>query len=151
MAQETKTLEITNFGGRLTRILNGDLNSGFSKFVPSWGYDPFSKPMNLTWLEAPVDISTGISDLIVALKPWFSAAASQQYVFGLGNTGNLYQIQPNSITNPNLDSIVGITSIKSNTPSFNFGGSLDFFGSVPKIYIGGDTQINRCPLPPDGS
>lgn len=148
---EAKTLEITNFGGRLTRILNGDLNSGFAKFVQSWGYDPFSKPMNLTWFEKPTDISSGVSDLIVVLKPWFQQSGLQQYIFGLGSSGNLYQIETNTITSPNFDSIIGVTSIANSSPSFNFGGSIEFFGSAGKMYIGADSQVNVGPLPPTGA
>ena len=58
----TQTIVITNFGGRLTRILNGDMNFRFAKFATSWGYDPFSKPMNLTWLPTPNDISANHRD-----------------------------------------------------------------------------------------
>ena len=54
-----ETIEITNFQGRLTRILNGELNSGFAKFTTSFGYDPFSKPMNLTWAEV-AGLSTNV-------------------------------------------------------------------------------------------
>jgi hypothetical protein len=66
MASQPTTIEITNFGGRLTRILNGPLNSGFAKFTSSWGYDPFSKPDNLTWFESPTDITGSINNLVVA-------------------------------------------------------------------------------------
>ena len=44
------TLEINNLGGPLTRRNNGDINSGEARFETSWGYDPYSKPGNLTWM-----------------------------------------------------------------------------------------------------
>lgn len=87
---EVETIEITNFGGRLTRILNGEMNSGFSKFANSFGYDPFSKPMNLTWFEQPVDITGPITDLIVAAKKYYGGNAlpglgqTQEYVLQIG-------------------------------------------------------------------
>lgn len=145
---EIQTIGITNFSGRLTRIINGDLNSGFAKFTQSWGYDPFSKPMNLTWLETPATI-TGTTDLILVAKPRFEAGI--QFIYALGHTGKLYKIQPTIALNSNSDSVVGITSITAGGPSYNFGASMEFFGATEKIYIGADQQINTCALPPDGS
>lgn len=147
---QTQTIEITNFGGRLTRKLNGDLNSGLSKFVQSWGYDPFSKPDNLTWLETPVDITSSITDLVVAAKSRYEGGI--QYIYAIGNTGKLYKIQPMQSGNPNipnLDSIVGITSIMANSPLWNNGASMEFFGATEKIYISSDLQINSANLPQD--
>lgn len=156
-----QTIEITNFGGRLTRLLNGDMNSGFAKFATSWGYDPFSKPMNLTWFEQPVDISGPIKDLVVAAKKFFggsgvaSFANVQQYVLLLGNSGTLYVMQPNSPTTgvANVDSVIGMASITGSS-SFNFGGSLEIFAQpsiagitdTRAIYIGSDTHISTIPL-----
>lgn len=136
----TQTLPITNFGGRLTRVLNGELNSGLAKFVPSFGYDPFSKPMNLTWLEQPVDITGGaITDLVLAAKQRFESGVL--YIYAIGSSGNLYKIQPNSITNPNIDSVIGIASVL-NGASYSFGASIDFFGQTEKIYVGHDNGVN---------
>lgn len=156
---DTQTLPITNFGGRLTRVLNGDLNSGFAKFTPSFGYDPFSKPMNLTWLESPTDITgTAISDLPLAATP--KVEAGILYVYTLGSTGNLYKIQPNSDSNPNVDSVVGITSVKAGGITYNKGASMQLFGFasvvgassssvLAKLYVGGDGQVNKVNI--DGS
>ncbi len=135
---EPETIAITNFTGSLTRRLNGLMESGMAKFATSFGYDPFSKPGNLTWLEQPSSI-LGISDLIVAAKPRFEGASSSTFIYALGNTGKLYKIQPNSITNPNLDSVIAISSVA--TQAYNFGGSLEFFGATEKIYAGGDTKV----------
>lgn len=140
------TIEITNFGGRLTRILNGDMNSGFAKFVPSFGYDPFSKPMNLTWLETPVDISgTAVTDLVLAAKQRFEGGVL--YIYAVGSSGRLYKIMPNSISNPNLDS-VSVLGTLSNS-NMQFGASMEFFGSTEKIYIGQDDRVNSVNF--DGS
>lgn len=170
-----QTIEITNFGGRLTRIINGDMNSGFAKFNNSWGYDPFSKPMNLTWFEQPVDITGPITDTIIAAKKYngasgFQAFANvQNYVLLLGNgnggiSGNIYLMQPNfpsSIVslNPsivgvaNVDSVIGSTSVAG---TYNFGGSMeiypivDFPGNTPAsaagIYLGADAAVYNLPL-----
>ncbi len=154
MAQpnNTQTKVIANFGGRLTRKLNGDLDSGMAKFVQSFGYDPFSKPGNLTWLEVPVDITSITTDLILAAKPRYEGGV--QYIYAIGNAGKLYKIQPmatGSPNVPNLDSVVGITSIMANSPTWNNGASMDFFGDTEKIYISSDSQINASPLPPSGA
>lgn len=140
---EPKTLEITNFGGRLSRILNGDLNSGFAKFIPSFGYDPFSKPMNLTWLETASSVA-GVSDMMMVGKTRFET--NTQYVYGVGSTGKAYKIQPNSITNPNLDSVIGIGSITAGGETYNFGASMEFYGTPENLFVGGDKQINKVPI-----
>lgn len=139
------TLVITNFSGRLSRILNGDINSGFAKFKTSWGYDPFSKPMNLSWLEQPVDITGAVKNAIVTAKPRFEAGVN--YVYGVGHSSGggaatIYKIEVNSSSNPNIDSVIQTASIAANSPSFLFGGSIDFYGSTQKIYIGSDGQVN---------
>lgn len=147
---ETETITITNFSGRLTRLLNGEMNSGFAKFAPSFGYDPFSKPMNLTWLEKPVDITgpTG-GGLMVAAKP--RTEGLTQYIYGINSAGNLYKIQPASVNagTPNLDSVIAISSVKSGNPSYLYGASMDFFGSTEKIYITNDSGMNSINF--DGS
>lgn len=147
----TQTIEITNFGGRLTRKLNGDLNSGFAKFVPSFGYDPFSKPDNLTWLEQPSSILSSTTDLILAAKQRFNG--NVQKIYAVSSAGTLYSIQPsnlpNASPNPNLDTSSVIGLVAAGSPPFNYGASMDFFGVSEKIYIGSDAQINSINF--DGS
>lgn len=147
---KTETIEITNFGGRLTRKLNGDLNSGFAKFNSSWGYDPFSKPDNLTWLEQPASILSSTTEMIVAAKPRFSG--NVQKIYTVGTLGKLTVVQPNSIgapNNPNLDTASVVGTVASGSPTFNYGASMDFFGVTEKIYVGADNQINSINF--DGS
>lgn len=166
-----QTIEITNFGGRLSRILNGDMNSGFAKFSSSWGYDPFSKPMNLTWLETPTDITGQIPDLIVSSKKFYGQGGgvnfgtTQQFVALLGNgnsttsspqAGNLYVMQPAQITPAssvlaNVDSVIGKTSVAG---TYSYGGSLEIFGHPSAVgiasgqyfYIGQDSGITTLPV-----
>lgn len=143
-----ETIVITNFSGRLTRLLNGEMNSGFAKFTPSFGYDPFSKPMNLTWLEQPSSIATtAIADMVVAGKQRYEGGV--QYAYLVGDSGKVYKIQPNSFTNPNVDSVVGIASITAGSPSFNYGSSIEFFGATEKMYVASDNRINSLNF--DGS
>lgn len=143
-----ETIPITNFGGRLTRVINGKLDSGMAKFAPSWGYDPFTKPGNLTWFEKPVNLKSSIlggaliTDAIIAAK--IRSEANFPYVYALGNTGNLYKIQPNSQYDvPYSDSVVGVSSVKVGA-AYTFGGSMEFYnkGSVEGIFIGHDQGIN---------
>lgn len=148
---ETQTIEITNFGGRLTRILNGELNSGFAKFTTSYGYDPFTKPMNLTWMENPTDISTGVSDVILSGKvKWGGQGGSaNNIVYAIGSAGKLYQITVNSPTNPQVNTASVIGSVLAGGATYNKGGSLDFFGATEKIYVGSDNAVNSVNF--DGS
>ena len=151
-----KTIPITNFSGRLTRILNGDLNSGFAKFAPSFGYDPFSKPMNLTWLETPTSVS-GITSLPQAGAVTADSTQGPN-VHVIDQAGNWYQIRSANTTSSNLNSVIGIASVTANV-TYNFGTSMEFFGSVvggdisgislPKLYVGGDDRITS--INPNGS
>lgn len=149
-----KTIEITNFGGRLTRIVNGDLNSGMANFTNSWGYDPFSKPGNLTWLEQPTDITgTAIKDLILATIP--NSENGTLFIYAIGSQGTLYKIQPNSISNANVDSVVGVLgSVLGGGQTYNYGASMQLFNyrattsqqaasTIGRLYIAGDQLVNE--------
>lgn len=158
MNEPVKTIAITNFNGRLTRIINGEMNSGFAKFTTSWGYDPFNKPMNLTWLPSPNDITGPIKGLVVAAKTRFefvtSSTVGTQNVYALTNNGtysngNLFKIQASSPTSPVTNSVVAISSVSAGSPIFNNGGSLEFFQYAEGIYVGSDYQINEINF--DGS
>lgn len=148
-SEKPETIVITNFGGRLTRIINGELNSGFAKFTTSFGYDPFSKPMNLTWLEQPVDITGPTSDgLIVAAKPRPTTAMT---VYAISSAAKMFTITSASVLagSPNVDSVVGIASLTAGSPTFLYGSSMDFFGSTEKIYYSADNRMNSINF--DGS
>lgn len=143
-----ETIEITNFGGRLTRLLNGDLNSGFAKFITSYGYDPFSKPGNLTWFESVSNITGPITDLILAGKMrWLGE--SNPALYAVGSKGKLYKIQVNSTSNPAVASVIGVASVIAGGATYTSGASIDFFGSTEKIYVGSDSQLNSINF--DGS
>jgi len=156
MANKPQTIAITNFAGRLTRILNGDLNSGFAKFTNSFGYDPFSKPMNLTWLETASDITGPITGLPLTGKviPYNSSGPN---VHILDQGGRWYQISSSSLSNPNLNSVIAIQSVGGS--NYLFGASMEFFGSVVGqdavgnslgfLYASNDTTVRR--VNPNGS
>lgn len=140
------TLEVTNLGGGLTRRINGDINSGLAKYNTSWGYDPYSKPGNLTWMEQPVSILTlsGSAGPIVAMKNRpVGTGDNRNYVYAIAENANLYEIKVSATAqNPNLDSpsIVGALPI---TPNFTRSADMIFYGSTEKIFISGDNVIQR--------
>jgi hypothetical protein len=144
-----QTKVIDNFTGRLTRIINGDMNSGFAKFSSSFGYDPFTKPMNLTWMEGLTDVF-GITDLVLDGKVAFGIdGGANPNAYLIGSTGNLYKVQTVSSTNNSVHSVVGVASVRSGSPTYNKGASMEFFGQNIKIYVGSDSQINSINF--DGS
>ena len=140
------TLTIDNFGGRLTRYNDGDINSGMAKFGTTFGNEPFSLPGKLTWYEQPIQIDPAgavITDLIMAMKERVESGTS--YVYAIGHTGRLYKIQVNNLgtTNPNYDTPTVLTTLVSNSPTFTRGGSIDFYGATERIYIGSDIGVTR--------
>lgn len=154
--KEPQTLVVSNFSGRLTRILNGDINSGYAKFDTTFGYDPFSKPMNLTWLAGPAEITGPITGLVVDAKSRYEVPTSSvigfPYVYALTNNSgatNLYKIQTISASNPVLSSVVATASVMAGSATFKQGGSLEFFQFDEKIYVGSDDQVNNIRF--DGS
>lgn len=136
------TKEITNFSGRLTRILNGDLNSGFAKFSTSFGYDPFSKPLNLTWLYQPSNIAGSVmGEAVLAGKVW-SFDTTARFVYAIGNLGTIYKVNPtNSASSevPLQDTPSVIGKLVSGSPTFNYGADINFFNS--KIFFTSDGSI----------
>lgn len=140
------TIVVDNFDGRLNRYLNGDINSGKSKYTVTYGVDYFSKPGNITWAETPVQIDPSgsvITDLVVAGKERVESGIS--YVYCVGHTGRVYKIQVNDPTtyNPNYDNPVLLATISSGSPTFTRGGFIDFYGTTERIYIGHDTGVTR--------
>ena len=141
-----ETLTINNFTGRLARYNNGDINSGYAKYATTFGNDPFSSPGNLTWFEAPTRIDsdgTIITDLIVAAKPRNESGVT--YVYAIGHLGRLYRIQVNNTStfNPDFDNAVLLATLTAQSPTFLYGGSVSFFGTTQRIYIGHDRGVTR--------
>lgn len=136
-----KTLEITNFGGPLTRLNTGDLNSGKARFATSWGYDPFSNPTNLTWFEQPTSILSDANATQIGAKTRFENGTSQ-YVYMVDTQRVLRKINPNQPGNPdrNLSSVISTLSVGS-ALGMDYGASMEFFGSTEKIYIGGSNGV----------
>lgn len=139
-----KTLVIDNFQGRLTRYNDGDANSGYGKYTKTFGNDPFTNPGNLTWFEQPVQFGASVvTDLIMASKARLESGIT--YVYAIGHTGRLYKIQVNDPTtyNPNYDTPVLLATLTSNSPTFKYGSSINFFGTSEQIYVGHDKGMTR--------
>lgn len=132
-----QTKVIDNFTGSLTRKLNGDLNSGLAKFVTSFGYDPFSKPGNLTWFEQPTDISGNVIDTLLDAK--LTVDSNNGLAYAVGSQARMYSIQTNSRTNPNVDSSSILSLFAVTTPTFLFGGDLEYYNN--KIFVSHDSGI----------
>jgi hypothetical protein len=144
--EKSGTLIVDNFQGSYTIYRNGNINSGKAYEQVSGGYNPFPKPGQLTWSEAPTLIDAAqsvITDLIVAAKE--RVESSTVYVYAVGHTGRVYKIQVNdpSTYNPDYDNPVLLTTLSSNSPTFTRGGFIDFFGSTERIYIGHDIGVTR--------
>lgn len=145
MAQDLKTITITEFGGPLTRRNDGDINSGLAKYSPSWGYDPYSKPGNLTWFEQPTSILT-----IVGTAGPFAVMKSRASVTGTGNTNFvyaltpsvLYEIRVNATGNAEFDS-PSVVGALIGDPNFARSAGMVFYGSPEKIIYSGDNAIGK--------
>lgn len=143
------TKAITNFGGRLTRLNIGDVNSGLAKYQQTFGADPYVKPGQLTWQENAVQIDPSysvVTDLVMDGQERIESGVT--YVYAVGHTGRVYKIQVNDPAsyNPNYDNPVLLTTLTVGSPTFTRGGSLDFFGSTERIYIGHDKGITRIDI-----
>lgn len=143
-ANGIQTLVVDNFQGRLSRYAEGDINSGYAKYTTTFGNDPFTVPGNLTWFEAPIQIDPSnqvITDLIMSARPRLESGIT--YVYAIGHTGRLYKIQVNDPTsyNPNYDNPVLLTTLVTESPTFKYGASIQFFGATEKIYIGHDKGV----------
>jgi hypothetical protein len=130
-----QTIEITNFGGRLTRIFDGDPNSGYAKFTTSFGYDPFSKPNNLTWLYQPTDLASVSPGGIIAAT-LYSPATTQRFVYAIDQNAsptNLYLIDPtNSATadTPLYDTASVISKLSTSPSVMSYGADIEAFNGL---------------------
>jgi len=145
-AQPIETKVIDNFGGRLTRFDFGDMNSGNAKYTTTFGNDPFSTPPSLTWGNTLTQIDPNgsvITDLIVAGAERVESGKS--YVYCVGHTGRVYKIQVNdpSTYNPSYDNPILLTTLTLNSPTFTRGGSMQFYGTTQRIYIGHDKGVTQ--------
>lgn len=147
-----KPITITNFGGPLTRRNNGDIDSGLAKFGPSWGYDPYSSPGNLTWFERPTSILSlaGANSVIGVMKTRTVNNVGYVYAIAASGGNNLYEIQINntSTNNANFDSPSAVGALFTDPNPVRSNGMV-FYGTTTKIFYGDDSGIQRINF--DGS
>ena len=142
--EDPKTITITNFGGPLTRRTDGNIESGLAKFETSWGYDPYSKPGNLTWMEQPTSILTltGTDGPITTMRQ--RTEGPTNFVYAIAKNKTLYKIQVNDTgtVNPNFDtpSVVGTLERSTNVLR---SAVMVFYGATEKIFYGDDSGIQR--------
>lgn len=140
------TLVIDKFDGRLTRLDDGKINSGYAKYAKTFGMDPFTSPSGFSWFEQPTQIDSAgsvITDLIMAARPRLESGIT--YVYAIGHTGRLYKIQVNDPTtyNPDYDNPVLLTTLTLQSPTFKYGSSIQFYGSTERIWIGHDKGVTK--------
>lgn len=118
-----KTIVIDNFSGNLTRVRNGDLNSGLADYNSTFGNNPYLNLGVLSFMENVVAVTGGvITDLIVASH--VRADAAYAYMHAVGSSGRLYNIQANnpSTENPNYDT----ATLLANLVIYTLAASLNF-------------------------
>lgn len=148
--EDYKTIVIDNLSGRLTRYINGDLNSGMAKYSTTHSIDNFAQPGNLTFMEQATQIDaagTILSDLIMAGKERLETNGNS-YVYAIGHTGRFYKIQVNNTAakTAQYDNPVLLTTL-TNSQTFQFGSSIEFFEVSGTIFVwiasdAGITKIN---------
>lgn len=139
---------IDNFTGALTRKGTGQLNSGLAKYEFSFGYDPFTRPGDLTWLEQPTSLVGIQGNLVEAAKPRLESDTTYVYMVDDAAIVKKVMVNNTSTKNPNADSVIASFGVLSSVAtgsiaSFTKGGSMAFFGATERIYIGHDNGINR--------
>lgn len=138
---EPTTLVVTNFGGPLVRKRDGDLNSGLARYDTSWGYDPYSKPGNLTWLEQPTSILTTGLVTMVAMSNY--ASGQSTFVHGVDSQSSVYQITVSNGTNPNVDTASVIGAAPGANEWDNGAGITKYGATIERLIIGGDSAVVR--------
>lgn len=141
------TKVVDNFTGALTRQTVGAMNSGFAKYDASFGYDPFSYPKNLSWLEQPSIIGATLNFPLSTSRVRVEGSVVTAYSYGLDQKLVKTEVNRPSFNNPSYDTGSVLASFSSNTTSY--GASMQFYGSTSKIFIGTDSNIIKVNF--DGS
>lgn len=139
---EIKTIEITNFDGRLTRTRNGKLNSGLAKFDTSFGYNPFFKPGQLSWFKSPFTLTSLInSGIALAGVSRVEAGVLVNYI--ITSTGHLFRILGEGASGSDIRTLV------TGSPTFTYGADITFYGAANNLYISHDLGVTKIVI--DGS
>lgn len=141
---EVQTLEITDFGGRLTRVRNGDINSGLAKFDTSWGYNPFFKPGKLSWHYQITDNSSVIPNGIVLASVTQVTGGTVVTQYAITSTGHLYRITAEGST------ATLVRLLQTGSPTFTYGADICFYGSNLTLYISHDLGVTKITIDTSG-
>ncbi len=139
---QTQTVEITNFSGSLTRENLGDMNSGLAKYNTSFGYDPFSKPKQLTWLSVPSNLSTIVTSGL-ALAGVSAVYGSNLYTYVITSTGHLFRLLGDGSGGSD------IRTLSTGSPTFTYGADIIFFG-LNTLFISHDLGVTKIVLDTNG-
>lgn len=145
MVQQTnpiQTLVIDNFTGALTRTINGSLNSGLAKFDSSWGYNPFTKPGNLTWNLQIANGGALLGNDVMALGGVTRFESGNQFLYLITSASHLVKIQ---ITTNVI--VTDLATLSTGSPTFNYGTSMFIFNN--KIWFTNDKGLSNINF--DGS
>lgn len=134
-------MEITKFGGRLTRTRNGLIDSGLAKFDTSWGYNPFVKPGQLTWGKAPSIFYNNADGLVLSSVSRVESNVLQTYV--ITNAGKIIKFSGAGFSSST------IATLSSGSPTYTYGASIQFYGATDTLYIAHDKGVTK--IKTDGS
>ena len=142
---ENKPLIITNLGGPLTRRRNGDIDSGLARYETSWGYDPYSKPGNLTWMEQPTSIMTNTGGVIpiIVNSPGAPGTASGNYISVVDSYSSVFQI---TVT-PTSDAVSVIGALSGGIGNYAMSAGVVRYGATSeRLFVGHGELIARVDL-----
>lgn len=141
---QVETIVINNFEGKLTRVRNGMLNSGFAKFDTSFGYNPFFKPGQLSWFKDTFNLSTLITNG-VALAGVSRVESGGVVTYIITSTGHLYRIIGEGGGGTDLHTLA------TGSPTFTYGADITFFGGANNLYISHDLGVTKIVITSGGS
>lgn len=148
MAQETQTLIIDNFKGKLTKSLLGDVNSGLCPVsLKNFGFNPFWSiyDNSLSFLPAVSNIAGGtISGGPLLGMISYEDSNFNPLVYAVGISGTIYVVTASSpqSTNPDFDAITIFTNNPTTYTAYKGGSILiSSISGVKRLYAGGDGKL----------
>ncbi len=144
-----RTLEISNFKGKMTKDLIGTLDSGFSPFaLTTYGIDPFwdSYDTNITFipkLYVLKDIYPNgtITNMIPSNEG--SGTSTIPVVFGVGIDGKAYKITVSNTTSPDYDYLETFSNALSGNMKRSGRALISQIDGVNKIYVGTSVGLEK--------
>lgn len=161
---ETGRTPVSFVGSGLNDMTSAGIYTGTSSLTYTITLQNSATPDTFTWTDgtttvttvsitgAPQTLSNGVTIKFNATtghtvgNSWsftINPNSNTTYVYAIGSTGRFYKIQSN---NPNTstadyDNPVLLTTLGSNSPTFNYGSSITFYAGY--IFIGHDVGVTR--------